>query len=469
MKKSKVLITLFLLSVTLLSAGIICSCKSREVSISQNGASKEGKGELQYTPIASQNGYSVSLGTFTGTVIEIPSKYKNGSVIAITARGFANSTIESVKLPSTVKTIGDAAFQHCFHLKEIVLPYGLKSIEKNAFEDCVSLTSLSVPSSVSAIGSGVFGGCGNLTEIQLPFVGFSNEKVDVASKNTLFGYAFGAKNYNGGVATTQYYNQNSSQVYYLPEKLTAVTVLGGSLLYGAFYNCNKIIDLIVKADVDTIDDYAFFGADSVKHATMPVRGFEVLTRAKELKNKLTNVTVAGGNTVTPKLFFGCDQLAKVVIGEGEEAFSCCFSLTSLTLSNELETIGSSAFSFCANLNKISFGNGLQNIGDEAFAYCGVCAIVIPPKVRVIGNFAFLDCTDLESIVIGSGVQFIGYQAFKGCTALANAYFINKTEWVLSKPDSEISDIDVTSEQLTETSTAVKYLTTFYSDYYWIRG
>lgn len=46
---------------------------------------------------------------------------------------FMGGRLEEIELPSTIKTIGDKAFQFCEKLKEIELPKGLETIGNDSF------------------------------------------------------------------------------------------------------------------------------------------------------------------------------------------------------------------------------------------------------------------------------------------------------------------------------------------------
>jgi hypothetical protein len=85
-------------------------------------------------------------------------------------------------------------------------------------------------------------------------------------------------------------------------------------------------------------------------------------------------------------------------------------LSSVTIGNGVENIGSSAF-ISSNLTNVTLGNGLKTIGQAAFAYTKLTGINIPMGVTSIGSNAFLECRELESVVIPNSVETIGYMAF----------------------------------------------------------
>ena len=79
-----------------------------------------------------------------------------------------NFNLINIKFPSSVTSIGDAAFSDCKGLTTISIPSSVISIGNYAFNGCTGLTSLTISSSVISIGSNTFFGCTGLTSITIP-------------------------------------------------------------------------------------------------------------------------------------------------------------------------------------------------------------------------------------------------------------------------------------------------------------
>ena len=79
-----------------------------------------------------------------------------------------NNHLTSVKLPETIKKIGNSAFSHCIALKEINIPSSVLEIEDFAFENCIQLSTINIPSSVLKIETSAFENCIQLSTINLP-------------------------------------------------------------------------------------------------------------------------------------------------------------------------------------------------------------------------------------------------------------------------------------------------------------
>ena len=105
---------------------------------------------------------------------------------------------------------------------------------------------------------------------------------------------------------------------------------------------------------------------------------------------------------------------------GEDAFSNCNSLASVTIPNSVTSIGSYAFKFCSNLASITIPDSVTSIDDGAFKWCGsLISIKIPNSVTNIGEDTFYDCESLTSITIPDSVTNIGTSAFEYCSSLVS--------------------------------------------------
>lgn len=128
-------------------------------------------------------------------------------------------------------------------------------------------------------------------------------------------------------------------------------------------------------------------------------------------------------TIGNNAFSGCSGLTSIEIPNsvksiGESAFANCTNLTSATIGNSVMSIGEDAFSSCTSLTSIDIPNSVTSIESGAFADCGLTSIEIGNSVTSIGDYAFEYCP-LTSVTIGNSVTSIGSGAFEECGDLTS--------------------------------------------------
>ena len=106
------------------------------------------------------------------------------------------------------------------------------------------------------------------------------------------------------------------------------------------------------------------------------------------------------------------------------------SVTSITISQFVSSIGANAFQGFINLKSVIFGSPttgttLTSIGNGAFAGCtSLVNITLPGKLQAIGADAFKGCTGLASIGLPASLTSIGSNAFADCPSLSKAGSVN---------------------------------------------
>ncbi len=191
------------------------------------------------------------------------------------------------------------------------------SIPDYAFYYCTGITSITIPDSVTSIGDGAFSGCSSLESITLPFVGGS-AKTSSDTYQYPFGYIFGTSSYDGGVATTQYYYGSSTSyitdnTYYIPSSLKSVTITGGNILYGAFYNCNNLTSITIPDSVTSIGNYAFYSCKSLVSITIPDSVTSIGDFAFDFCTSLVSITIPDSVTsIGNYAFYGCTSLVSII-------------------------------------------------------------------------------------------------------------------------------------------------------------
>ncbi len=103
---------------------------------------------------------------------------------------------------------------------------------------------------------------------------------------------------------------------------------------------------------------------------------------------------------------------------GDEAFSQCDDLTTVTIPAGVTTIGQEAFFNCTSLKTINIPDGVTRIEEGTFCWCdSLPDIKLPDGVTTIRENAFKGCTSLTSITIPDSVKSIEDDAFCYCDSL----------------------------------------------------
>ena len=161
-------------------------------------------------------------------------------------------------------------------------------------------------------------------------------------------------------------------------------------------------EYVVREGTEVICDGAFSCCFSLQSITIPNSVTKIGDRAFRDCESLQSITIP--NSVTK-------------IG-GDEAFSGCYSLQSVTIPNSVTKIGDRAFRDCESLQSITIPNSVTKIGNIAFYLCeSLQSITIPNSVTKIGYYAFSYCESLQSVTIPNSVTKIGDGAFRWCTHL----------------------------------------------------
>ena len=154
---------------------------------------------------------------------------------------------------------------------------------------------------------------------------------------------------------------------------------------------------------DVIGDNAFSGCSSLTSLTLPSSVTSIGGHAFELCSGLTSLT-----------------LPSSVTSIGEFAFRYCSGLTSLTIPSGVTTIDYYAFADCRGLTSLTLPSGVTSIGGHAFAWCsGLTSLTLHSSVTSIGDNAFAWCSGLTSLTLPSSVTSIGSSAFEGCSGLTS--------------------------------------------------
>lgn len=211
--------------------------------------------------------------------------------------------------------------------------------------------------------------------------------------------------------------------------LSSITIPEGvtKIGYGAFYHCDNLMSVLIPHSVVEMEPSAFVNTKwmeqwkaSSNNSDYLVVGDGILLAYKGTSNRLT--IPEGVNQIAPEVFM--DHLG----------------ILSVSFPDSLKVIGEDAFSGCKNLKTITGGINITTIKDRAFDGCAIDGIRVSANVSQIGLKAYdlagvkLDLTKTYAVFQGKELPTVTYED----TA---ARFSNKEDRTLALNNVNLSVIN----------------------------
>ena len=171
--------------------------------------------------------------------------------------------------------------------------------------------------------------------------------------------------------------------------------------------------------------FVIVGKEQAKEVVLPEGRFLLdpngsATFLAPANQKASKLTIPEKVSITRKLETKkAKKLNYTVTAIGDSACKGMSSLTGVSFSKKIKSIGANAFSGCKKLKTVSGGAGVTKIGDGAFQNCAALTeFTIFANVSSIGANAFNGCKKLATITLKPKPQNltekkIGANAFKG--------------------------------------------------------
>ncbi len=368
----------------------------------------------------------------TATEVIIPSNYMGTPVVKVDTAAFAqNTTIQTVKLPSTIKSIESNAFAGCTSLTDIVLPEGLEKIASGAFSDSgIAITQL--PSTLKSVGLWAFYGCQTTQRDGFTFV----DKWLIGRDLEFEGATVNVPAGTVGIADSAFQEYSTLTTLVLPD---SVKHIGEN----AFFRCTNLSSVTWSSAIETVGKQCFwlnaFGGELNLPAVKEI-GEDAFYTAK-----ITKLTIGEScKTISDYAFQGCSELKEVSIASadviGEWAFTNCSKMTKLTLGAGVKEIQRGAFGYLAKLSTVTFTEGLETIGNAAFVDCAIETLNLPGSIVSISNSAFQNNKNLTTITV-TNPQEDGYYV-EGNTLIFDGTAVLLTDTSVLPTDGSVTSIGI---------------------------
>ena len=331
-----------------------------------------------------------------------------------------------------------------YSVKKAIIGEGVLNIDNCAFWECVDLESVQLPSTLKSIGDKAFQYCTSLKEITIPA---SVEEMDhpFISCESLQGFHVAADNPNYCDVNGVLMSKDQTKLYFYPlgRPDTSYTVPSTvqSIEYCSFSDSQMLKTVTIPGTVKKIDINAFMYSKQLQQVSLSTGLERIGTFAFAFCPELKTMTIPGSvefdyedwhdqNYCGGSMFYECESLESVVFQEGVTSIPSAFygaeKLKTVSIPSTVESM-STDFSLCGKLEEISVADGNANFcsvngilfnkdRSELLVYPGGKAADsyrIPDTVIHIGESAFYGCTRLKTVSIPASVSGVGRCAFGG--------------------------------------------------------
>lgn len=406
-----------------------------------------------------------------------------------------NKKIKKVIIKKGVTSISYEAFALCKNLNSVTIPSTVKTIGIRSFYG-TKISKIRVPSKTKTIGQGAFGSCKSLKTIVMPgdfklkleedtddklwYVTSDQSAVDTITFNTKLKLAnvsyLSANNLVVAKNDPSYqsiegviYTKDGKGIVRVPQKRTELKIKEGctefnmqSVLYNStdsegdeFNNCSKLKKIVIPSSVKSINKIKY-KTDQADACDMHVDTIEIAPKDFDANSLYAlgsslgkNITIESLMKLLPDQITYKDHMyitkdhgllkydgkdANVEIPEeitwiAPEAFYRNETLKNVKLPSKITTIEENTFYGCSELEAVAIPDQVTMIGKSAFDECTVLkSVTFGKSLKVIKDHAFAS-VNIRNFTIPSGIQKIETGAFAGINQIGTVTFEGSTKYV----------------------------------------
>lgn len=366
-----------------------------------------------------------------------------------------NKKIKKVIIKKGVTSISYEAFALCKNLNSVTIPSTVKTIGIRSFYG-TKISKITVPSKTKTIGQGAFGSCKSLKTIVMPgdfklkleedtddklwYVASDQSAVDTITFNTKLKLAnvsyLSANNLVVAKNDPSYqsiegviYTKDGKGIVRVPQKRTELKIKEGctefnmqSVLYNStdsegdeFNNCSKLKKIVIPSSVKSINKIKY-KTDRADACDMHVDTIEIVPKDFDANSLYALGSSLGKNiTIESLMKLLPDQITykdHMYITKDHGLLKYDGKDANVEIPEEITWIAPEAFYRNETLKNVKLPSKITTIEENTFYGCSELeAVVIPDQVTMIGKSAFDECTVLKSVTFGKSLKVIKDHAF----------------------------------------------------------
>ena len=366
-----------------------------------------------------------------------------------------NKKIKKVIIKKGVTSVSYEAFALCKNLNSVTIPSTVKTIGIRSFYG-TKISKITVPSKTKTIGQGAFGSCKSLKTIVMPgdfklkleedtddklwYVASDQSAVDTITFNTKLKLAnvsyLSANNLVVAKNDPSYqsiegviYTKDGKGIVRVPQKRTELKIKEGctefnmqSVLYNStdsegdeFNNCSKLKKIVIPSSVKSINKIKY-KTDQADACDMHVDTIEIAPKDFDANSLYALGSSLGKNiTIESLMKLLPDQITykdHMYITKDHGLLKYDGKDANVEIPEEITWIAPEAFYRNETLKNVKLPSKITTIEENTFYGCSELeAVVIPDQVTMIGKSAFDECTVLKSVTFGKSLKVIKDHAF----------------------------------------------------------